>query len=79
MGCLGVTNAAPWHPRCKRGRVKIEITNVPGQIVYSHQVTGHNGLINEWIRLDKSIANGMYILKLHSETENRIFHIVVGR
>lgn len=57
--------------------VTMEVTNVIGQVVYKDQVTAKQGKLNQQIQLNKNLANGMYILNLHTEAENRVFHIVV--
>ncbi len=67
-GSLGVTN---------NEEVSLEITNMLGQVVYNNKVMAHNGNINEHIQLGNTVANGMYILSLRSETANNVYHIVI--
>ncbi len=55
----------------------LEITNMLGQVVYTNKVMAHSGNINERIKLSNTLANGMYILSLHSDVANNVFHIVV--
>ena len=57
--------------------VAIEITDMLGQVIYKDKVSAHNGDLNERIQLSNTIANGMYILSLHTGAENKVFHIVV--
>ncbi len=57
--------------------VTIEITNTLGQIVYSNKAIAHAGAVNEKIQLNSSLANGMYILSLHSSTQDNVFHFVI--
>ncbi len=57
--------------------VTFEITNMLGQVVYTNKVMTQNGLINERIQLDNTLANGMYILNLHSDSQNNTFHFVI--
>ncbi len=57
--------------------VTLEITNMLGQVVYTNKVMSHGGAINEHIQLNSSIANGMYLLNLHSESDNAVFHVVI--
>jgi hypothetical protein len=59
------------------GEITIEITDLLGQSVYQNRVMAPGGKVNERITLGNGIANGMYILNLHTETENEVFHIVV--
>jgi hypothetical protein len=57
----------------------IEITNMLGQQVYSNKVSTQNGTINEVIKMDANIANGIYLLHLISGSEKSVFHFVVGQ
>jgi len=57
--------------------VSLEMTNMLGQVVYKNKVTARNGKLNEHVRLGSNVANGMYMLSLHSGTENKVFHIVI--
>ena len=58
--------------------MSIEVTDMEGQVVYRNWVICAGGAINEKIQLN-NIANGTYSLKLHSASENRVFHLVVER
>ncbi len=42
--------------------VSLEVSDMLGQIVYKNTVTAVNGNLNEQVQLNKSLANGMYIL-----------------
>ncbi|MES2702626.1 MAG: GEVED domain-containing protein [Bacteroidota bacterium] len=57
--------------------VNIEITNMLGQTVYSSKVTAGNGVINEQLKLDNTLANGMYMLNMISGAERKVFHFVL--
>jgi hypothetical protein len=57
--------------------VTLEITNMLGQTIYINKVMANNGGINERIRLDNSLANGMYMLNLRSVSGSKVFHVVV--
>ena len=48
-----------------------------GQVVYKSNVAVKGGAINEQIQLSNAMANGMYILNLHSGTKNDVFHFVI--
>lgn len=48
-----------------------------GQTVYSSKVIARSGEINEGVQLSNTLANGMYLLTLRSETEKKVFHLVV--
>jgi glycine rich protein/type IX secretion system substrate protein/Ig-like domain-containing protein len=58
-------------------QVSLEITNMLGQVVYKNTITAYSGNINEQIKLNNSLANGMYILNVRSGTENSAFHFVM--
>jgi len=57
--------------------VAIEITDMLGQVVYTQKVNAQNGVINQSVQLGSSVANGMYIVTLHTATENKVFHMVI--
>jgi uncharacterized protein YjdB len=58
-------------------KLSIVITDLLGQIVYTADAMATGGVVNERIKLNNSIANGVYLLNLRSSTGNRIFHIVI--
>ncbi len=57
--------------------VTLEVTNMLGQVVYTSKVMLQNGMINENVKLNNSLANGMYILNLRSASDNTVFHFVI--
>ncbi len=59
--------------------IKLLITDMLGQIVYSRNVRVLNGTINEQVQLSGMLANGMYTLELRSGTTNKVVHFVVGQ
>ena len=59
--------------------IKLLITDMLGQIVYSENARVFNGKINEQVQLNGMLANGMYTLELRSGTINKIIHFVVGQ
>jgi hypothetical protein len=59
--------------------VTIEVLDLTGRIVYSSKVTALNGTLNERVQLSGAISNGSYLLNLHSEAANQVFHIVVAQ
>jgi uncharacterized protein YjdB len=59
--------------------VSLEVTNMLGQVVYRNSIISKNGKLNEKVQLGNTLANGMYILSVHSESDNRVFHIVVEK
>ncbi len=59
--------------------VTVTVTNMLGQVVYTQSATATNGTIDEHIQLNNNIANGMYLLTLHSASGNTVFHMVIGQ
>ena len=57
--------------------VQIVITDMLGQQVYTTTATTHSGILNEQVQLSNTIANGMYLLSIHTAAGNRVFHVVV--
>jgi len=57
--------------------VSLEITDLLGQVIYTNKVIARDGELNERIQLSNNIANGMYMLNMHSDTNNKVFHIVI--
>ncbi|MES2702563.1 MAG: M4 family metallopeptidase [Bacteroidota bacterium] len=57
----------------------ITVTNMLGQVVYKGNAIVSNGMINETVTLDASLANGMYLLKITAGDEHAVFHIVAER
>ena len=57
--------------------VTLEVTDVLGQVLYKEKVTAHAGKINETITISNTLANGMYMLNLRSNTEKMVFHFVL--
>jgi len=56
--------------------ISVELTDMVGHAIYSSKFTAKNGDVNEKITVG-NIANGMYILNMRSETENKVFHVVI--
>ena len=59
--------------------VAVEITDMLGQVVYKNTIKATGGNINEPVSLNSDLANGMYLLNLHSGNENIVLHFVIGR
>jgi hypothetical protein len=56
-----------------------EVTDMLGQVVYRDRVVVNHGNMEHHISLDNSLANGMYILTLHSSTDRKVFHFMIGK
>ena len=57
--------------------VTAEITDMIGQVVYKNKIMVNDGKIDEQIRLNNTMANGMYLLSLRSGSDNIVFHFVI--
>ncbi len=57
--------------------VTIEVTDMLGQVVYRSKVMATGGRINQQVSLAPTTANGMYILSLGTDADNKVSHIVV--
>jgi hypothetical protein len=66
-GTLGITTD---------DEVSIEITDMLGQSVYKNKVLVTGGNMDQKIQLS-NVANGMYLLSIHSSVSSDVYHIVV--
>ncbi len=57
----------------------LEITDMLGNTVYKNKITTTNGNISETIALTNTLADGMYILTLHSGTIKMIMRFEIER
>jgi hypothetical protein len=57
--------------------INAEVTNMLGQVVYRGAIKPSQGKLDAQVQLDNTLANGMYILTLRSETEQKVFHFVM--
>ena len=59
--------------------VSVEVTDVLGQVVYRSKSIVHGGKINETVTLSNTLANGMYMLNMHSGSADKVFHFVIEK
>jgi hypothetical protein len=59
--------------------VTIEVLDMTGQLVYKTNSASAHGKINEPVQLKEALSNGTYILKLHADSGDFVFHFVVSR
>ena len=59
--------------------ITIEIVDILGQSIYKGNAIAIEGKINEQVVLSNTLANGMYLLNLHSNAEHYEFHFVIER
>ncbi len=56
----------------------IELTDVLGQVVFTHQVMAAKGVVNETISAG-TLANGIYVLGIRSANEYKVVHVVIAQ
>jgi hypothetical protein len=59
--------------------VRVEVTNMMGQVVYSTTLTAIGGKIDNQIHITGNLANGMYLLNLRAGVQKGVFHFVVSK
>ena len=59
--------------------VAVDLTNMLGQTVYKNTVTALDGVLNEQITTNNSLAEGIYILGVHTTSGSGTFRIVVEK
>jgi trimeric autotransporter adhesin len=57
--------------------VSIEVIDMLGQVVYKGAAIAKMGQLNERVQLSNNLANGMYILNVHTGNESKVFHFVL--
>ncbi len=60
-------------------KVTIVITDLPGQVVYSKVSQSQNGMVNEHIVMDNSLANGIYVLSITTAQGHEVFQLVIDK
>ncbi len=59
--------------------ITIEIANVIGQVVYTDVVTINNTILNKKISIDTNLPNGIYLLHVISNNENKLIRFSLNR
>eukprot|EP01030_Chromulinospumella_sphaerica_P034288 gene34288-biopygen5254 len=57
--------------------VNAEVTDMLGQVVFRGVVKAKGGRIESRITLENNLANGMYLLTLRTDAEQKVFHFVM--
>jgi len=60
-------------------KITIELTDMLGQMVHHSELVATNGLIDERVILNNTLASGMYLLNVRSEHMNKTFHVVLSK
>jgi hypothetical protein len=60
-------------------QLHIEVTNMLGQVVYRGLADVRNGKVEATLNLSGELANGMYLLNLHTDSETKVFHVTLQR
>lgn len=61
------------------GVVNMQITDMLGQVVYSHAAQLKGGLLNEAVELGNELANGMYLLHIDGGSVHSAIHFVLKK
>jgi NHL repeat len=57
--------------------VQMVVTDVLGQTVYTGTALARGGVLSTEVHLSSTVANGMYLLSLHTVAGTLVFHVVV--
>jgi hypothetical protein len=55
-----------------------DVVNVIGQVITKGQVETRNGSVDQIISVGKGLSVGTYMLRINSETDNKVFHFVIA-
>jgi concanavalin A-like lectin/glucanase superfamily protein/type IX secretion system substrate protein len=58
--------------------ITVEITDLVGQIIYTDKIAS-NTAVNKDVTLNSTTGNGVYLLRLKTGNESRVFRMVVNR
>ncbi len=58
-------------------KVSLELTDLLGQVVYRNVVVAKGGTLNADVKVKNTLANGMYLLNVRSESATQVFHVVI--
>ncbi len=61
------------------GKVTIRISDVLGQVIYMNDAQINKGAISEHIALDRTLANGMYVVNIISAEGSFVMHMVLRK
>lgn len=59
--------------------ISVQIVGLLGQVVFEGKIEVKGGIVEERIKMNDALANGIYILNMHSDTENKVFHFVLSK
>ena len=60
-------------------KVTIVMTDVLGQTIFNKATFANNGIVNEYINLGSSLANGNYMVTITSGEDHVVFHVTVDK
>ncbi len=61
------------------GKVTIKVADMLGQIIYINDAQITNGTLNEHITLDRTLANGIYVINIISAEGSYVMHMVLNK
>lgn len=59
--------------------INMEITDMVGRVVYAGQLTSVNGRIEDKVLTGSTLANGMYLLNIHTAHISQVLHFAVAK
>ncbi len=59
--------------------VNMEVVNAVGQVVYSDNAAIKNGLLHQQVSLRKDLPDGMYILRIRGEKEQKLVRFILDK
>jgi hypothetical protein len=62
---------------CNTQQLDIAVFNALGQRVFYQEIAAPNGVLNEELVLDRSLARGMYFLKIKGAGQYRVFRLLL--
>ena len=60
-------------------QVLIEVRDLKGSIVYRETMNSNNGKLNESLSLTDKLADGMYLVRVHSDAEDKQVKLVIKK
>jgi hypothetical protein len=73
------TGAITLQGNVDANELTIEIVNPIGQVVYKQTEAMKNGFLNKHINLDGNLVNGLYLVRLSTENENKVLKYTLQR
>ncbi|MES2701629.1 MAG: PKD domain-containing protein [Bacteroidota bacterium] len=66
-------------PTASNKPVRIEVTDMLGQKVFTSEIAATGGKIDQQVTLSNTLANGVYMVRLTGESIGKAFHLVIRK